>query len=114
MQVHNLIAKLFKVKGIENADQLNPEEKKIFETWEKILSKETLTTEDISQFCKTQIGIIEGKWADYNVKNETKAELIPYHTVYKSLLSAMDAPQVARESIERQLISLTQNGNTGQ
>lgn len=99
--MHSLITKLFAKRGIKDANDLIPEEKKTFENWNAILSKEELTLEEIKDFCASQVDIIEGKWRDYNL--EHKAELIPYHTVYKTLLLAIESPKSAREALEKQL-----------
>jgi len=72
------------------------------------ISKEELTLEDVKQFCATQTDIIEGKWKDYGLENVKKAELIPYHTVYKTLLEAIDSPKSAREQLEKHLNQLLQ------
>ena len=103
-----ILHKLLQKRGIESLDQLTTEEKKDFDTWEKILSKEELTVEDIKRFCSTQCEIIETKWQDYSVEQSKKAELIPYHTVYKTLLAAIDSPKAAREQLEQQLNQLTE------
>ena len=105
--MHPLLQTLLGKRGIETVNELDMDEKAQYDQWEKILSKEELTIEDVKQFCKSQVEVIEGKWKDLNVENTKKAELIPYHTVYKTLLSAIDSPRSARESLEQQLINLT-------
>jgi hypothetical protein len=98
---------MFAKRGIKDANQLDPEEKATFETWQAVLSKEELTMDDVKQFCRSQLDVIEGKWTDLNLEQSKKAEFIPYHTVYKSLLAAIDSPKAAREALEKQLIELT-------
>lgn len=105
--MHDLLEKLFRKRNIKDATQLDDEEKVVFENWQKILSKEEMTIDDIKHFCQSQIEVIEGKWKDYTVAQYQKAEYIPYHTVYKTILQAIDSPKVARESLEKQLIELT-------
>ena len=82
----------------------SPTELQTFEKWKGILSKETLTLEDIKIFLQSQIGIIEAKWRDLNLEQSKKAELIPYHTVYKTLLQAIDAPLSERQALEAVLM----------
>lgn len=113
--MHQLLEKIFKKRGIKSFNDLDnepnsdgsPNERQTFENWNKILSKDELTTADIKEFCSSQISVIEGKWKDLTVSNEKKAELIPYHTVYKALLVAIDAPKVAREQLQKQLEQYT-------
>lgn len=104
--MHKLLYKLLAKRGIKELSELSSEEKKDFDTWQAILSKEELNLEDIKQFCQTQCEIIKQKWSDYNISEDKKAELIPYFTVYSTLLVAIDSPQIARKSLELQLIEM--------
>ena len=105
--MHTLLEKLFRKRGIKDATQLDTEEKATFENWDKILSKEELTLEDVKHFCQSQLSIIEGKWADYGIEQAKKSEFLPYYTVYKALLAAINSPRSAREALEKQLEQLT-------
>lgn len=89
-------------------DELSQEEQQTFKEWQLVLNKEELTTEDIKNFCRNQLEVIEGKWADLNLDQEKKAQLIPYHTVYKLLLMAIEAPKSAKEALEKNLLQLIQ------
>lgn len=103
-----------KKKGVASPAELDstpnsdgsPTEKETFENWRKILSKEELTVNDIKLFLQGQIGVIENKWKDLSTPNEKKAELIPYHTVYKTLEQAINAPKAEREQLEVMLNQL--------
>ena len=102
----SIITDIFKKRGIEDINQLDKEERETFEKYEAILSKPDLTLEDLKRFLESQIGIIEGKWRDYDRQN--KESLIPYHTVYKALLNIINAPQVERQALEDYLRQLHQ------
>lgn len=104
--MHKSVEKLLHKRGIKNLDQLDPEEKKTFEGWQLVLSKSELSTSDIASFCRSQISVIESKWKDLEVPTTKKAELIPYHVVYKTLLAAIESPKAARESLEMYLNQL--------
>ena len=104
--MHGLLTKLFAKRGIKDVTELDNEEKTVFEAWDKILSKEQLSVEDIKQFCQTQLDIIETRWRDFNTDNAKKGELVPYHTVYKTLLTVIDSPLSSRESLENYLNQL--------
>jgi hypothetical protein len=104
--MHPLIDKLFKKRGIESVKDLSPDEKQTFEQWDSILSKDEITVKDIKQFCESQVGVIEAKWRNVGVKQEEKSEMIPYHTVYKMIISAIDANKVERGALEAQLNKL--------
>lgn len=109
-----LLELFLKKKGLLSATELDdtensdgsPTEKETFDNWKKILSKEKLTLEDLEIFLKGQIGIIEQRWKDMSLSNEKKAELIPYHTVYKTLEQTISAPMAEREQLEAQLTKL--------
>lgn len=104
--MHGLIEKLLNKRGIKDTDHLDNEEKQTFENWQLVLNKSELSTSDISIFCRSQISVIENKWKDLGTPNEKKAELIPYHVVYKTLLAAIESPRSAREALEMQLNQL--------
>mgnify|MGYP001569364737 FL=1 len=104
--MHNILSKLLAKRGIKDVTELDKEERIQFEVWHGILSKENLTLEDIKNFCQAQIEVIEGKWKDFNIKQSKKAEWIPYHTVYSTLLLAIESPKVARANLEKQLLEL--------
>lgn len=105
--MHNLLSKLFQKKGIKDVTELSGEEREVFENYQRVLSKEEMTMEDMRKFLEAQVSVIEGKWRDYNTPQSQKAELIPYHTVYRTFLQAIDAPQVEREQLEQYLMQLT-------
>lgn len=106
---NSLIEKLLKKRGIEDVEKLSPEEKETFKSWELVLNKEELTTDDIKKFLQSQISAIENKWKDFDVLKEKKADLISQFTIYKTLLLVMDSPKVARESLEIQLQQMLNN-----
>jgi len=104
--MNSLIERLLKKRGIKNPTELKAEEKQTFDNWQYILNKEQLTTDDVVAFIKTQIGIIESKWKDLDVPTSKKADLIPYHVVYKTLLAAIESPNNAKKALEIQLNQL--------
>ena len=103
------LQKLLIKKGIKDTSELNDEEKAIFENWNKVLSKEELSVNDIREFCQNQIDVINGKWKDLNLENSRKAEMIPYFTVYQTLLQAINSPKAIREQLEKHLNQLLIN-----
>lgn len=104
--MHLSISRLLKKRGIDDPNQLVGEEKQTFDEWQRILTKDELNVDDIRRFCQTQLDLIENKWADLNLDHSKKSEYIPYHTVYKLLLRAIDSPKAAKEALEQQLNQL--------
>lgn len=104
--MHSLLTRLLNKRGIRDPQELSEEERKTFDQWRMVLSKDELSVSDIREFCSYQIGLIEMKWRDNSIENSKKAELIPYHTVYKMILTAIDGPKIAREQVENQLNQL--------
>lgn len=104
--MNNLLSRLFTKRGISDVNELSLEEKKDFDNWQAILSKDELTIEDVKKFCASQVSVIEGKWNDFNLEQSKKAELIPYHTVYRTILLTIDSPKVARLALEKQLVEM--------
>jgi hypothetical protein len=104
--MNNFLSKYLKKQGIKNVDEMEPEEQKVFEQWQAVLNKEELTIADFKAFCQSQVDVIEAKWRDLSLANAKKAELIPYHTVYKTLLGVIAGPVAARETLEAHLQQL--------
>ena len=103
-----------KKQGVKDPNELDnipnpdgsPTEREVFEKYKKILSKEELTLDDFKQFLAAQISVIEGKWRDLNLEQNKKAELIPYHTVYKTLEQVISSPLAEREQLINYLTQL--------
>lgn len=102
----SIIDSIFKKRGIAGAHELSQEEQVTFEQWRVILAKDELTTADVKELCKIQCSMIESKWADMNLDNAKKSELIPYHTVYRLIAQAIESPKLAKEALEKQLEAL--------
>ena len=103
----SILSRILQKRGIKSFNELENEEKKTFESWEKILSKNTeVTLQDIRKFCQTQCSIIEGKWKDYEMPQSKKAEMLPYFVVYRTLSSIIDSPDVEKEQLEKYLNQL--------
>ena len=101
----DILNKLLQKRGVQY-EQLDVEEKKQFDDWKLVLTKEELSTQDIKDFCQSQVDVIEGKWQDLSLEQTKKAELIPYHTVYNLLLKVIDSPKEARNGLEKNLRQL--------
>lgn len=101
----DILNKLLQKRGV-SYEQLDGEEQKQFDDWKLVLTKDELSTQDIRDFCQSQVDVIEGKWQDLNIENNKKAELIPYHTVYNLLLKVLDSPKEARLALEKNLQQL--------
>ena len=101
----DILNKLLQKRGVQY-EELDTEEKKQFDDWKLVLTKEELSTQDIKDFCQNQVDVIEGKWQDLNLEQSKKGELIPYHTVYNLLLKVIDSPKEARNSLEKNLRQL--------
>ncbi len=109
----SIIDSIFKKRGIAGAHELSLEEQATFENWRVILSKDELTIADVKELCRIQCSMIESKWADMNLSNDKKSELIPYHTVYRLIAQAIDSPKIAKQALEKQLEGLL-NQNTNE
>jgi len=100
----SLLTKLLEKRNIKSLEELTKEERATFDGYQQILSKKELTVADIKQFLEGQLSIIETRWKDFNIDQAKKAELIPYFTVYKVILQAIDSPQAERAALEQLLI----------
>ena len=104
----NILTRILEKRGIKDIKQLDADEREAFEEafegYQRTLSKPDITIENLKEFLHIQLQVIEGKWKSYDMQN--KADLIPYHTVYKVLLDILNSPQAEREQLEKYLIQL--------
>jgi len=101
----DILHKLLNKRGL-TIDALDKEEKEQFNSWQATLTKDELSTEDIKDFCRRQLDLIEAKWSNLDLEQVKKAELIPYHTIYSLLLKVIDSPKEARDALEKNLTQL--------
>lgn len=112
--MHKLLHRFLQKKGINSPDELDntkmpdgsPSERETFENWRRVLDKDDLEISDVRSFCEYQLSRIETKWSDYDTSQDKKAELLPYFTVYKTLIRVLDSPKDTRTQLEDQLNNL--------
>lgn len=99
----SILTKLLNKRGITNEDELTKEEKEVFDRYKMILMGDTVTIDTLKEFCKQQVRAIEDKCDGVNpLTNMQQASL----HVYLTLIKAIEAPEVERESLERYLTQL--------
>lgn len=100
----NLLARLLEKRGIDKVEDLTVEEKTVFDRYKVVLTGEAVTVESLKAFCKSQITLIEARFAGPDSTHDVylKASL----HVYLNLLKAIEAPEAERESLERYLTQL--------
>ena len=101
--MHPLLQKWLNRLGINSVDELNEQEKVKFDEWRRIFTTEQVSVDQISAFCTGQISVIEQRWADMTLDNDSKAQLIALHTAYKSILGIISSPLIEKERLERHL-----------
>lgn len=100
-----LLSKLLSKRKIQRED-LSGEEKEDFVRWEKILSGGEISVEKISEFCKSQISIIENQWKDMSNDPKKNERLIIAHNIYSSILKVIDSPEAEKVALEEYLNKL--------
>lgn len=109
--MHTLIENLFKKRGIKTVDELQSDEKAVFDRYQAILSNETITLEQMVEFIKVQKGLVEQKFGLDN-KPEKAKNLELLFTVYSKLLNMIEGPKAERESLIKYLESQLDTPNT--
>ena len=102
----SILTKLLEKRKIKDVNELDKEERQQFDEWQKILSKDELTIDDVKKFCETQCEIIENKWKDYEIPQAKKAEWITAHVIYRTLSQIINSPKVGRDQLEQYLNEL--------
>jgi hypothetical protein len=99
----SILTKFLDKLKVKDVSELTVEERVTYDTYEQALSQGEVTVESIRKFCEMQIDNIEARWRDYGLADSVKAQLIPYHTVYKALILAITGPAKEKERVEREL-----------
>lgn len=102
----SILTKLLEKRGIKDVHELDSEEKVNFENWQRILSKEDIEINDISEFCKTQLAVIEQKFKDVSISDTEKARMTLVYSVYASIRDVIGGKRMEREALEKYLVGL--------
>lgn len=100
----SLLDKLMEKRGIKRYEDLSADEKAVYDRQKLVLTGKTVTLKNLEDFCRSQISLIEDKFAAAETANDVYLKACLH--VYLNLLKAIDAPKIERESMERYLISL--------
>ena len=101
----SILSRLLEKRGVTE-DELSGDEKVQFNQWKKTLSEEEISVDKIKEFCQKMVGVVEGKWRSWDLTNEQKAQMLPYHTVYKAIIDVINGSKVEREQLEEFLQKL--------
>lgn len=100
--MHILLEQTLAKLGIKSVDELDANEKPVFDRYAKILATEEIGTPQIAEFCKMQKALIEGKF-DIDNSPEKAKNLELLFTVYAKILNIIEGPRAERESLIRTL-----------
>lgn len=102
-----LLSKLLEKRGIQSPDELSKEERDVYEGYRLVLSGEAVNIEQVKDFCRSQIKLIENKFASQpsSIKEDDPFLKASLH-VYLNILKAIEAPEAERASLEKHLLSL--------
>lgn len=92
-------------RGIAKVEEMNPEERAVYERYERVLADGEISVDKIAQFCENQCKVIEKQWKNLDNSAAKNERLIIFHTVYQTILEAIRAPETQREALEKHLQS---------
>jgi len=107
-----LLEKYLEKKGISDVNELkedddpNLNERTTFDNWEAVLSGTEVTVDTISEFCESQITLIENLWENLENTPEKNERLILMHVVYRKFLKLITAAEKKRAEVEAQITAL--------
>lgn len=102
----SLLDKFLDKKGIKSIEDLTPEERATYDGFKTTLTGKTVTIKNLEDFCRSQIRIMEGRFAGPPTPHDVYLKACLH--VYLTLLKAIEAPKVERDNLERYLIALIQ------
>lgn len=97
----SLLSKLLDKWGIEKEEDLSIEEKAIYNKYKFVLTGDAVTVDSIKEFCKSQILLIETRFAAPETAHDSYLKACLH--VYLNIIKAIEAPQAERETLELHL-----------
>lgn len=110
--MHQAIEKLLQKRGIKSVEELSPEEKAQFDSWQKTLTTEKVTLPSLATFLNVQKSIIETQFGDINNTDQKNSRLTLQHAIYSKLIRYLESEKVEREALEKYLVELVDTPNT--
>ena len=104
--MHNLLEKLLTKRGIKNVNDLTPDEKDQFDSWQRILSEGEMSVEKIKEFCNLQIDTIKNQLKNMDNASQKNERLTVLFSVYDTLLTLINSPEAERITLEKYLNQL--------
>jgi len=104
--MHPLIMRFFKKKGIDGSDQLTPEEMRIYDQWNEILTKEAITIEELGKFVGDEIQRLTDKLTNPDISDKRDIFLKARIADYKAIQKIIQRPSTAKNELENYLRKL--------
>lgn len=102
-----MFEKLFNKLNIKNPLDLNVEEKKTLEQWQKVLNKEDITIKDLKEFINSQVIMITEQLLTYDNTKDKDIYLKAQLRNFRMLLAFIDSPEKAKEYLERYINTIS-------
>lgn len=104
--MHKAIENLLKSRGINSVEELDAEEKKQFDAWQKVLSKDKVSVSNFIGFLNIQKSLIEAQFGDITNSHEKNSRLVLQHAIYTKLIKFFESDKRERELLQEYLTSL--------
>lgn len=96
-----MFEKIFEKLKIKNYLDLNNEEKKTFEEWQKVLNKNEISIKELKEFITSQIDIVTNQLLTYKNSSQKDLYLKMMLRNYRMILAFIQSPQKAKEYLEK-------------
>ena len=98
--------RFFKKKGIDGSDQLTPEEMRIYDQWNEILTKEAITIEELGKFIENEIQRLTDKLTNPDISDKRDIFLKAKISTFKSIQKIIQRPSTGKAELEQYLRKL--------
>jgi hypothetical protein len=100
--MHTKLLEVLAKQGLKE-EQLSPEEKVTFDNWNRVLSNEKITLENVRDFCNQQKTIIESMFGTLDNSSQKNDRLVLMHSIYSKIARVTVADHTERLAVEAQL-----------
>ena len=101
-----LLRKILEKRGLKDITELDASEKETFDKWQKILTEEEISVENIKEFCEIQKKSIEAQYTNPDNTDKKDIYLKAALSIYTGIINLIGSKKVAREHLVKYLEQL--------
>lgn len=105
----NILEQFLQKRGVDNVEDLSDTDKGVLKQYQNVFKKADTSVADIQKFCQQQIESIETRLDDVDNSPQKQDRLVILLSVYRKIISLIEAPKKEKERLEAYLTLMVQS-----